>query len=270
MVLLYPHDNIEFFIEVKQEDLENKIVESMWAGFSKPEKDDPLSGVWFNGGTEVDLMDTANNHQMIAVDSEYIYGDLYLPVGGVQPYYHKDSPSNNADDTLQEATSLVLIHPQAKLYEGPLGPIIGELKPDVNSTERLWGTLLSSRPHKSQIEIEDNGMTIRAFVENSDLEEVFGGHGSGGTSCSMGFYGLCVPPDNLAKGTLLYDAEGGNIVGRITRDTWMPLYDEGLNWWRFQKETPWGEAVFFVRDEDRIQNTDEEPFPCMSEMGYFQ
>jgi hypothetical protein len=264
MVLLYSDSNSEFSIEVEQRQIADTVVESMWAGFSKLDSEEPLSGVRFNAGTEVSLLQDRADHQLVFFDFEYVHAGLFLPAGSAQPYYHSEPSKEYFGSAFHSPeTRPIVVHPEAKLFSGPEGMEVGQLQPDNDPEKWLWATLLSDGPDRSQIEIEDSGLTVRAFVDNGDLQVVNGGFGFGGAfGCQVGF-SSCEPRENLLEGTLLYDAEDGKTVGRMTRDTWVPLYDEGSGWWSFEKETPWGAALFYVRDEDRIE-TSEAGLGCIS------
>ena len=98
--------------------------------------------------------------------------------------------------------------------------------------------------------VDAGGWRLRGWIRTFEPTLALGGHGtlSYGYGCSMAFAEL--PTEAIVpRGTWLYDAPGGDAVGRVTHDT---LYVDapGEDHVAITELTPWGSVPLGVEPWD--------------------
>jgi len=252
MRVLLEIEDVALLAYVDEENVPNFVVETLEGGANPSRSGE--AGATFIAGTEVDLLEQGPNGDLVAVRGGNAEVEIWLAPESIAPYFHLDP-----QPLAESEGEFTLIRDGAALLDSPGGEVFGYVQADEDSlwsyhpsveNDVFWrpATALEPASEGAQlIEIGDEKVQVRAYVDNADLDTRLMGMGARGHG--FGCRGFYFAP-NVEAGTELYDDLDGEVVGWVTQHRYFDLEFIDSNWARAPLSTTFNTGMVWIRMED--------------------
>ena len=272
-VLVQAYD-IAFLAWVDDSNALDLVTRTTW-GSANPEQIGE-AGALFLSGTPVEFLSDDAQVEHVEYFGEGFELESWMTPGSIQPFFE-----GNPEPRMPTEGDPILLLDGADLLDAPNGEVFGTI--NVNSTTRQRTGYLANGDIKTwparvlgpetaghqlvEIGEMESPVQVRAWVNLEEVHTINDGLGMFGTgygsSCGCGFSA----PDNVLKGTLLYDEMNGEVVGWVVRDRNIPLKHIDSNWarglisWQFPGSEVW------IRTSELVEPVEprDSPFFGMSD-----
>lgn len=221
-------------------------------GGARPGAAQGETGVWLEGGTEVELVDQNGDWVAVDVRTRDLEITAWVPGFDVGPYWIEDDGPTPANDWRDAGGFL---RASAEILDAPEGEVLarvsdwGEPAEVGEGTAFLGVRVLDDRDDHRLVEVIDEGVTVVGWVLAPDVaDRVSGGRGGCGGWGSIGGLGWRgFPALELPAGTPLYAGPDGALVGETVTARGWPIVDDDVDGFAaISVPSPWGSATVYV------------------------